>query len=86
MWFSYIIKNTFTKEIYIGKTNDFRRRLSEHNSGQQTATKRNNGEWIPVYLEIYRAKKDVDNREMKLKHHGRGKQELLKRIENSLII
>ena len=86
MWFIYVIKNTHSKEIYIGKTNNFRRRLSEHNRGNQLSTKRKYGDWIPIYLEIYRSKKDADERELKLKQHGRAKQELLKRIKNCLII
>ena len=85
MHWVYVIQNTSTREIYIGKTNDLRRRLVEHNTGQQTATKRKNGEWIIVYAEVYRNKLDADERELKLKQHGSNKKWLLDRIKNSLI-
>ena len=84
MYSLYLLKHTVTKEIYIGKTNNLKRRFEEHNSGQQTATHRKNGEWKVVYVEIYRSKSDADARELKLKQHGRAKQELLKRIKSSL--
>ena len=85
MFCVYVIQHSETKEIYIGKTNNLSRRLIEHNSGQQTATKRRNGEWILVYTEAYRNKKDADDRELKLKQHGSNKRWLLNRIKNSLI-
>ena len=80
----YLIKHSETKQIYIGKTNNLKRRLSEHNGHQQKATHRKNGKWILVYAEAYRNKIDADVRELRLKSHGRSKQELLKRSANSL--
>jgi putative endonuclease len=85
MWFVYIIQNEFTKEIYIGFTKDIKRRLIEHNMGIAKATYRKRGKWILIYAEVYRNKKDAYLREQRLKHHGRAKQELLKRIKNSLL-
>ena len=84
MYSLYILKHTETKEIYIGKTNNLKRRFQEHNSGYQTATHRKNGQWKIVYVETYKSKSDADQRELKLKQHGRAKQELLKRIKSSL--
>ena len=81
----YIIQHTATKQIYIGKTNNIERRLAEHNDGRQKATHRVNGEWIPIYLEIYRSKLDADQRERALKQHGSNKRWLLDRIKNSLL-
>ncbi len=84
MWV-YIIQHDQTKQIYIGKTKDPDRRLKEHNWNQQKATKRNSGKWILTYAEAYRNPRDAEIREMRLKNHGRAKQELFKRIENSMI-
>ena len=84
MYSLYILKHTETKEIYIGKTNNLKRRFEEHNSGQQTATHRKSGQWKIIYAETYKSKSDADQRELKLKQHGRAKQELLKRIKSSL--
>ncbi len=85
MYIVYIIQNTQTKQIYMGKTNDLKRRLIEHNSNQQKATRRKDGKWILVYAEAYRSKADADRREIKLKQHGSNKRWLKDRIKNSLL-
>ena len=83
MWIVYVIQNSFSKELYYGFTNNLKRRLIEHNAGKNISTKRNTGEWILIYEEAYRDKSDAFNREQRLKHHGSGKHELLKRLPNS---
>ena len=81
-----LIQHNKTKQIYIGKTNNLKRRLDEHNSNKQKFTIRKEGEWILVYSEIYRSKKDADNRESALlKQHGSNKRWLKKRIANSFL-
>ena len=84
MYSVYVIKHIPSDEMYIGATNDLKRRLSEHNNGNQTATHRIIGKWILVYAEVYKSKKDACEREIRLKDHGRAKQELYKRISESL--
>ncbi len=84
MWSVYLLQHTITKEIYIGRTDDMTRRLREHNAGSQASTRRRSGKWRLVYREQYRDKRDAVIRERHLKHHGRAKQELLKRIQFSL--
>lgn len=84
MWTVYVIQHSETHQIYIGFTSDFKRRIAEHNSGSTASTRRQSGEWATIYLEIFRSKDDAIKREYRLKHHGRAKQELMKRIENSL--
>jgi len=86
MYTVYLLKHLITNQIYIGKTNNLKRRLDKHNSGGQTATKRKSGTWILIYAEAYRKKSDADNRELRLKDHDRAKQELLKRVDESLKI
>ena len=81
----YVIQNDYSYEIYIGQTDNLKRRLIEHNNGRQTATKRKNGVWVLIYAEAYREKKDAVIRELRLKNHGRAKQELYKRIQNSTL-
>lgn len=85
MYTVYIVQHSITKQIYIGKTNDLQRRLLEHNSGKQTATKRISGEWILIYAEVYRSKNDTSNRELKLKQHGSSKRALFMRISSSFL-
>ena len=84
MYYVYLLQHSRTQEVYIGKTNDPKRRLAEHNAGEQTATHRISGEWKIVYTEVYRTKSNADERELRLKQHGRAKQELLKRLKGSL--
>ncbi len=85
MYSIYVIQHSVTKQMYIGKTNNLKRRIQEHNSNKQTATKRKNGEWILIYAEAYRCKKDADTRELKLKQHGSNKRWLKDRIKNSTL-
>ena len=70
---------------YIGITDDLKRRLREHNAKGKKFTTRNQGEWILIYAEAYRSKNDVIKREGRLKNHGSGKHELIKRLKNSLL-
>lgn len=79
MWIIYVLAHSSTKQIYIGKTNNLKRRLNEHNKGLQKATYRKSGLWKLVYAEVYSNKTAADIRELRLKTHGRAKQELFKR-------
>ena len=85
MWILYLIQNTDSKEIYFGITSNLKQRLQTHNSGGKKFTTRNNGEWILVYAEAYRSKKDALYREKRLKNHGNGKIVLIKRLKNSML-
>lgn len=71
--------------MYIGYTNNIKRRIKEHNQSGKKFTSRKDGEWILIYCEIYRMQADAVAREQKLKHHGSGKHELYKRVQNSLL-
>ena len=81
----YVLQHSKSKKFYFGKTNNLKRRVEEHNKGRQTSTKRKNGEWILVYAEAYRDKRDRDIRELKLKEHGSNKRWLIDRVKFSKI-
>ncbi|OHA51278.1 MAG: hypothetical protein A3A97_02370 [Candidatus Terrybacteria bacterium RIFCSPLOWO2_01_FULL_40_23] len=85
MWIVYIIQHDKTKQLYSGFTNDLKRRLLKHNSGESIATKRKHGKWHLIYAEAYKDRKDAVLRERKLKNHGTAKQRLYERISNSLL-
>ena len=85
MWIVYLIQHTDTKQLYIGRTGNLERRLKEHNQNQQTATSRKAGKWILIYAEVYRERKDAEVRELRLKDHGRAKQEVYKRAARSFL-
>ena len=81
----YVAQNDVSKEIYIGYTRDLKARLREHNARGQKFTTRKLGIWEYAYVELYRSEKDARTREQKLKNHGSGKQELLKRLQYSVL-
>lgn len=69
--------------MYIGSTNNLRRRFTEHNLGKIFSTKPR----IPfqlVYYEAYKHEKDARNREKNLKLRSKAFSQLKKRLTNSL--
>ena len=54
MWYVYILRSLRDNDLYIGSTNDIKRRLTEHNSGMVDSTKSR----IPFRLEAFIAVKD----------------------------
>jgi len=79
MWYVYVLKSKVKDEIYIGSTNDLRRRLKEHNDGQEISTKRYMP-WSLYYYEAYLMQKLARMREKRLKYNGNAIKELKKRI------
>jgi len=65
-WYVYLLQNETTKEIYMGRTKDLKRRLKEHNRGRSKFTKRK-GKWKLIYVEAYSNEKDAVRREKKVK-------------------
>ena len=79
----YVIKSEKDGKLYIGSTNNLKRRFFEHNQGLNKSTKYR----IPfrlVYFETYASSKDAMIREKKLKGFKNSYVELKKRITNSL--
>ena len=85
MFILYLIQNDVTSEKYFGVTTDLKQRIKTHNISGKKHTTRKNGKWVLVYAEAYRSKQDAYARERRLKSHGSGKIELIKRINNSLL-
>ena len=83
MHYVYIIKSKKDGKLYLGCTNDLRKRLAEHNAGKAKWTKLK-GPWEVKYYEAFYSQKDAFNREKKLKKNARGLQELKKRIKESI--
>ena len=80
-----MLVNDRSGEKYIGITSDTERRLQEHNHQDgKSFTNKRKGKWVLVYCEKFLAKNDAIKRENRLKGHGRAKQELYKRAENSI--
>jgi putative endonuclease len=78
MWYVYILKSSIDNNLYIGSTNDIKRRLAEHNSGKVDSTKTR----VPLKLEACFSVKDKV-KAVKLEQYfktGSGRAFLNKRI------
>ena len=78
MWYVYILRSTIDKNLYIGSTDNIRRRLTKHNSGEVDSTRSR----IPLSLEAYIAVKD-QTKAIELEQYfktGSGRALLQKRI------
>ena len=71
MWKVYIIKSQKIKKYYIGCTNNFKRRLLEHNNGHNQTTEKDRP-WILVYSENFSNQKVAYAREKKIKSYKSG--------------
>jgi len=77
-WYVYILKSLKNSMIYVGSTGDLKKRLSQHNNGENQSTKA----FLPWELEAsiaVRTEKQARKLEMYLKK-GSGKTFLKKRI------
>ncbi len=83
MYYLYILKSKKDNDLYIGSTNDLRRRLLEHNTGKSLATK-GRRPFELRYYESYYNESDTRKRESSLKKDGRALYVLKNRIEKSL--
>ncbi len=83
VYFVYLLKSKKNGSLYIGITNDFQRRLDEHNSGKNISTRRYMP-WVLIYFEGYLSKFDAEKRELNLKHFAKAYGQLKGRISNSL--
>lgn len=83
MYYVYLLKNK-TEKIYVGYTNDLRRRLKEHNSRNGGKYTKNKGPFELIYYEAYKSRSDAERREDNLKLHKRAYAQLKSRIIDSL--
>ena len=66
MYYVYVIRSKKTDESYIGYTTDLKRRLEEHNKGENFSTKFKTPFQL-VYYEAHLARADARYREKNLK-------------------
>lgn len=83
MFYLYILKSIKNGELYIGSTNDLKRRFSEHNKGKSSSTKCKRPYEL-IYYEAYKAESDARRRESMLKFRGQARRQLLARIKDTL--
>jgi putative endonuclease len=83
MFYVYILKSLADQKLYIGSTDDLRRRLTEHNKGLSKSTKLRR----PFELRYYEAftnEHDARHREFSLKKDGKALGQLKRRLSESL--
>ncbi len=83
MFYVYVLKSRKDDNLYIGSTNDLKRRILENNEGKVFSTKLRKP-LILIYYEAYRAETDARTREQQLKLRGRARYHLKTRIVESL--
>ncbi len=83
MYYVYLIQSKKDNRLYIGLTNDLKKRITEHNQGLTKSTKYRRP-LVLIYYEAYASLKDAQIREKKLKKFKNSYAELKKRIINSL--
>ena len=82
MYYVYILTNNFNTSMYIGVTNDLRRRLYEHKTEQiEGFTKKYHIHKL-VYFEEYSDIDDAIEREKQLKRWVRRKKNVLVETQN----
>lgn len=78
MWYVYILKSTKKERMYVGFTNDLRKRIKKHNQGEVQSTKH----YLPLELEAYVAV-NTESKARELEKYfktGSGRAVLNKRI------
>ncbi len=82
MFYTYILKSHKNGELYIGFSNNLRKRFKEHNNGKSTYTK-GRGPFNLIYYEACLSKEDARSREIYLKS-GRGRRYITSRLKRFL--
>ena len=65
--------------FYVGSTSDLRRRLAQHNAGENVSTK-SRAPWHLIYYEAYENRLLALKREKQLKYHAKAMTALKKRL------
>ena len=68
MYYVYVLYSVKYDKIYIGQTNNVKKRLIEHNSGKHRYTKRYTP-WQVIHTEKFNTRAEVMKREKQLKSH-----------------
>ncbi len=80
MFYVYVLRSQKDQKLYTGYTNDLKRRISEHNSGENFSTSPRTP-FALIYYEAYINRNDAKNREKFLKT-GWGRNKKKKVLKN----
>ena len=80
MYYVYILQSERNGKLYKGVTDNLKRRLREHNSGNSTFTSQN-GPWKLIYYEAFTDKTNARREELFLKS-GKGRERIKWLLQN----
>ena len=83
MWYVYVIKSLKNGRLYVGSTNDIKRRLNEHNDGIGGKYTKDNRPFKLIFYEAFLNKKDAIKDELFFKT-GYGREVLKAKLKNYL--
>ncbi|MFA4880367.1 MAG: GIY-YIG nuclease family protein [Candidatus Doudnabacteria bacterium] len=83
MYYVYLIRSKRDNSLYIGYTDNLKRRVEEHNTKKSKFTKAKTPYGL-IYYEAYKHKSDAKYREHNLKRFAQAYTQLQRRIKNSL--
>ena len=81
MFYVYVLKSRKNNRLYVGYTDDLRRRFKEHNKGIGCEYTKRNAPFDLIFYEAYADKKDASKAEKFLKS-GYGREVLKNKLEN----
>lgn len=81
LWYVYVLYSPSSRRFYTGMTQDFERRIQEHNTGKTKSTK-GFRPWKLVYSEVAEDRVSARNRESFLKS-GIGREWIRKRLNEA---
>lgn len=79
MFYFYILKSKLKNSLYLGSTDNLKRRFNEHNKGLCKSTK-SKKPWRLVYYEAYDSLKKARFREWKVKNSAHEYRKIKERI------
>jgi len=83
MFYVYILRSKKDLLLYVGSTNDLKKRFEEHNKGKNFSTK-SRAPFEIIYYEAYKSEEDARHREHNLKLRANALSQLKRRIVYSL--
>ena len=84
MFYVYVLKSKKDSNLYVGSTDNLRRRLTEHNEGRSQSTKARTPFELRYYEAFYK-EEDARHREWSLKKDGNALAQLKRRFKASLL-
>ena len=83
MHYMYVLQNVERRDdFYLGSTSNLKRRVAEHNAGNNRSTK--GRFWRVIYYEAYSSQEAAQQREQRLKRNRRMRQMLMDRLMRHL--